>query len=82
MKPNVGPKERYVRIGVGVLAAVAAMTFSKSKTLSTLLGVVAASGIRTGISRYCMINELLGVDRAPELTEAPIHSLFEHRAVH
>lgn len=81
MKPNVGEKERYVRVVLGCLAAVSAVTISKSRRLSALLGAIAASGIETGLSRYCPANEILGIDNAPNLTETPISSIFQSRAI-
>jgi len=75
MKPNVGEKEARYRIGVGVAAAIAALTLSKSKSLSAFLGMVAASGIETGLSRYCPMSELLGIDNAPERSDTPIKSV-------
>lgn len=80
MKPNVSQKESYVRIGVGVLAGIMALR-SKSRVVSTLLGAVAASGIETGLSRYCPVSDLLGIDNAPEMNDSPLHSRakIEHR---
>jgi hypothetical protein len=76
MKPNVGPKERYVRIGLGILSGVAALTLAKSRKSSLLLGMAAASGIETGLSRYCPGNTLLGIDNAPNVQETPLHPLL------
>lgn len=73
MKPNVGPKERYIRLTVGTLAAIAAVTMVKSRGLAAVFGAIAASGIETGFSRYCPMNELLGIDNAPEVRETPLH---------
>lgn len=73
MKPNVSQKESYVRIGVGIIAGLIAMR-SKSKIVSTVLGAVAASGIETGLSRYCPVSDFLGIDNAPELNDSPLHS--------
>jgi hypothetical protein len=76
MKPNVGSKERYVRIGLGILSGVAALTWAKSRKSSLLLGMVAASGIETGLSRYCPANTLLGIDNAPNLQDSPLQPLL------
>lgn len=76
MKPNVGSKERYVRIGIGLLSGVVALTLVKSRKTSLLLGMAAASGIETGLSRYCLINEVLGIDNAKSLQETPIRPLL------
>lgn len=75
MKPNVGSKERYLRLGLGILAGIGTVKFSKSKTTSALLGVIAASGIETGLSRYCPLNEVLGIDNAPELRDTPLRQI-------
>ena len=73
MKPNVGEKERYVRLGLGVLAGLAAIKYARSPKVSALLGVMAASGIETGLSRYCPMSDVLGIDNAPNVTESPLH---------
>jgi len=61
MKKNVGSMERYVRLGAGV-AATAALPFVKSRWARALLGMVATTGFSTGLSRYCPVNQALGVD--------------------
>lgn len=79
MKPNVGPRERYVRIGIGILSAIAAITVARSKQTSALLGAIAASGIETGLSRYCPVNTLLGIDNAPYVDETPLKPLINRK---
>lgn len=60
MKQNVGSTERVVRIGAGVVAGVAALRV-RSRILSTLLLALAGGAIQTGITRYCKVNEMLGL---------------------
>lgn len=79
MKPNVGPRERYVRIGLGILSAIAALTVARTKQSSALLGAMAASGIETGLSRYCPVNTLLGIDNAPNVDETPLKPLIKRK---
>ena len=58
MTQNVGPKERYIRLAVGIAAAYAA-----SKTTGwarSALSSIAVSGIGTALTRYCPINESFG----------------------
>ena len=58
MTQNVGPMERYMRLAIGIAAAYAATRTSGWKR--SALRTVAASGIGTGLSRYCPMNEALG----------------------
>lgn len=76
MKPNVGKNESYIRIGLGLLSGFLALK-TKSRALSSVLALGAASGIGTGLARYCPMSALLGIDNAPELNESPIKSLFK-----
>jgi hypothetical protein len=73
MKPNVGERESVGRIVLGIAALSAAIFVVRNPVAAALLGVVGASGVETGVSRYCPINDLLGVDNAPRLSESPIH---------
>lgn len=60
MLRNVGPKERIARIAAGAFAAIAARKFARSRSARTVLGMVAASGLGSGLSSYCPMNQLLG----------------------
>lgn len=60
MKMNVGPNEKYMRIGMGIFAA-AIIPFVRSGWAKSLLGMAATSGIATGVTRYCPINQALGL---------------------
>lgn len=62
MNKNVGSMERKIRLGTGI-AAVLAFPFIRSTWGRALLGTVATSGLATGFSRYCPINEAMGVNR-------------------
>lgn len=72
MKMNVGSRERYMRLGLGV-AALAAIPFVHSRFARMLLGTVAGSGLSTGLARYCPINQALG--RGFGVDEASVHAL-------
>ncbi len=60
MKKNVGPREKYVRLGVG-LAALSLLPFTKSRILSRLLGMTMAAGLSTGFAGFCPINRALRI---------------------
>ena len=60
MERNVGPREKYVRIGIG-LAALSLLPFTRSRILSRLLGMTMAAGLGTGFSGRCPINRALGI---------------------
>lgn len=61
MEKNVGTKERYVRIGLGIAAGLAALKMRKSKLASGLLFSAAASAIKSGVSQRCPMKEKLGL---------------------
>jgi hypothetical protein len=63
MRRNVGSKERIVRLIIGSGAAAAAILAPLRWPWRAALGSVAASGIATGISRFCPINRAIGVGR-------------------
>jgi hypothetical protein len=58
---NVGPKERIMRLTVGLAAAVG-IFFPLSTGFRVFLGVVAVAGLFTAISRCCPLNHLLRID--------------------
>ena len=62
MKKNVGTKEKYVRIGLGVAAGIAALKFRKNKLVSGLLFSAAASNLKSGVSQYCPLKSALGFE--------------------
>jgi hypothetical protein len=74
MKPNVGPTERTLRLGAGT-AALLVLPFVRSRWASALLGALATSGITTGLSRYCPLNDALGIDNAPGLGRSPLQGI-------
>lgn len=59
---NVGKQERVFRFLSGI-AATSLAFMSKSPSMKVLAGGIGAMGLATGITRYCPINQLLGVDR-------------------
>ena len=59
MRMNVGSNERYVRLGLGAVA-LGAMPFVRSRLARALLGAVATSGLSTGLTRYCPVNQAFG----------------------
>lgn len=61
MKQNVGTKESYVRIGLGLMAGLAAIGWSRSRVGRSLLGMAAVSGLQSGLTRYCALKHLMGV---------------------
>jgi len=71
MEKNVGTKERYVRIGLGVVAGLAAFKMRKSKIASGLLVSAAASAIKSGVSQYCPMKAKLGIGAGEESMDSP-----------
>lgn len=80
MNKNVGTKEKYVRIGLGVAAGLAALKFRKNKLVSGLLVSAAASNLKTGFSQYCPMKAALGFENidlakiARKFPPAPVQS--------
>jgi len=62
MRKNVGAMEGKLRMGAGVCALIA-LPFARATWAKALLGTIATSGLATGASRYCPINEAMGVNR-------------------
>lgn len=58
MTHNVGPMERYARLAVGLAAAYAASKTTGWKR--SALSSIAVSGIGTGLTRYCPMNQAFG----------------------
>ena len=61
MQRNVGDNERYVRLGIGAAAALAA-----TRTTGWQRGVlsgIAGSMVYSGLSQYCPLNQAFGIDR-------------------
>jgi hypothetical protein len=63
---NVGSTEQFVRIGVGVIAALAATRASGWSRAA--LGTLATAGFTTGLSRYCPVNRVVGRDSSGQLS--------------
>ncbi len=66
MEKNVGTKERYLRIGLGLAAGVAAFKMRKSKLASGLLVSAAASALKSGVSQYCPMKAKLGLGQGSQ----------------
>ncbi len=62
MKRNVGRVERVVRLSAGIAAGAAALLVEDLGVWRIPLGIVSLAGIATGVSRYCPVNQALGVD--------------------
>lgn len=62
MLRNVGPTERYARLAIGAAAAIGAARAHGWQR--TLLSSIAGAGLTTGFTRYCPVNQALGVNRA------------------
>ena len=63
MTQNVGPKERFIRLALGIAAAYAASRSTGWKR--SALSSMAVSGIGTGLTRYCPMSEAFGRHRFP-----------------
>lgn len=61
MTKNVGLLDRFFRFAVGFLSLGIAIVVS-DLILSTVFGLVALTGILTGLLGYCPINTKLGMD--------------------
>ena len=60
LTPNVGGRERQIRIAAGAVLLVLAVIFKM-----WWLGLVGAVLLASGILRYCFINQLLGRNTCP-----------------
>lgn len=62
MKCNVGGIDMAGRLIIGAVLLIAAFTVSMSTAWQTVLLVVAAIALVTGIIRYCPLNQMLGLN--------------------
>lgn len=62
MKRNVGRIERVLRLSTGIAAGAAALLVEDLGVWRIPLGIVSVAGLATGTSRYCPINQALGID--------------------
>jgi len=60
MKKNVGNIERFGRIGGGILALFASNSDRLPRWGRNVLRSIGLSGVITGTTRYCPINEAVG----------------------
>jgi hypothetical protein len=79
MKKNVGSKERYGRIAIGAVSGLAAGFAPMGFAARVGLFLLGLAGLGTGISRYCPINQWLGIDRYHPQPEPEIKSLEEQQ---
>ena len=63
MKKNVGSKERYGRILVGTASSLSAGLVPMGVAARVGFFLIGLTGLVTGITQYCPINQLLGIDR-------------------
>ncbi len=62
MKCNVGGIDMAARLIIGAVLLIAAFTVTMSTVWQTVLLVVAAIALVTGIIRYCPVNKILGLN--------------------
>lgn len=62
MKCNVGGIDMAARLIIGAVLLIAAFTVTMSTMWQTVLLVIAAIALVTGIIRFCPLNALLGIN--------------------
>jgi hypothetical protein len=62
IKHNIGEMERMVRMGMGILFAVLVVTALATKGIALGMAIVGAVAFLTGVSGYCPLYHLMGVD--------------------
>ena len=62
MKQNVGPREQVFRISIGSAAVIGAALLPNLRGWRWVLGAWGLANIATGFTRYCLSNELTGID--------------------
>jgi len=77
MTRNVGPNERWIRLGAGMATGIVAAAAPMPRTLRGLLLVTAGAGMLTALTRFCPINAMLGINncrsefRWPQRRQSP-----------
>lgn len=66
MKKNVGSRERYGRIAFGILSGIGAVFLPLDGVVRVMLGIIGLAGLGTGVSRYCPLNRLIGINNFSE----------------
>jgi predicted anti-sigma-YlaC factor YlaD len=68
MKPNVGSIERIARVVLGVVLIAAAIWGGLGSTLAWVLGIFGALAIFAGVTGWCFMYVLLGINtcKAPK----------------
>ena len=62
LNKNVGSVEKVARLGIGLTATALLFSGRFTRPLEALFGIVGLAGIVTGSTRYCPINQALGVN--------------------
>ncbi|HET6371261.1 MAG TPA: DUF2892 domain-containing protein [Nitrospiria bacterium] len=62
IKQNIGEMERMVRMGIGILFALLVVTALATKGIALGMAIVGAIAFLTGVSGYCPLYYLMGVD--------------------
>jgi len=66
MNCNVGPRERIIRLASGMALGAVAAGRPMAAWKRIALGAVAAVEVITATTRYCPVNQLLGIDNCPD----------------
>lgn len=61
LSSNVGPRERWIRVGLGVAALLAAAS-PRMGRWRWLFGAIGVTNVATAALTYCPTNALLGID--------------------
>jgi hypothetical protein len=59
---NVGGADRTIRILAGIALPAVAMLYGRSKWMRGLAGMAGASALTSGLSGYCPMNQVLGIN--------------------
>ena len=70
MKCNVGGKDRIARLVVGVALLIVGLAVPMATALQTVVFVVAAIALVTGVVRFCPGNALLGINSCQRANES------------
>jgi hypothetical protein len=62
VKQNIGEMERMVRMGLGILFALLVVTALATKGIALGMAIVGVVAFLTGVSGYCPLYHLMGVD--------------------
>jgi len=65
MQCNVGPNEQLARLALGC-GTIGAALMARSRAGRLALGTIGLAELYTGLTRYCPMNALLGVNNCAE----------------